>query len=249
MLQFEKPDEIIAELRSLSERLPEAASDIKDLGDRIVQFARTLEHTARNHAGKETLKAALAEAKLRRMTDERDRLANALQSTEEQLMAIQKAAHEAHGASITDALTGLLNRRGWDTLCAEMDTELRRGREDAAIVYMDLNDLRVVNNTKGHHEGDELIKKAADTLRSLTRKGDFAARIGGDEFVLFAHACCGNHCVEALVTRLQEGFQKEGVSISIGASVRSKAGSLNACLREADKRMFAAKHKMKSGVQ
>lgn len=87
--------------------------------------------------------------------------------------------------SVTDPLTGLYNKKGFDDLLEQTVARCRRkGEEDAAIVYMDVNYLKRVNDTFGHQVGDELLKCVGEALSGFVRSGDVAAHLSGDEFAL-----------------------------------------------------------------
>jgi diguanylate cyclase (GGDEF)-like protein len=88
--------------------------------------------------------------------------------------------------SLTDELTGLLNRRGFQTMGTG---HLKLGNRTGSrflLFYLDLDDLKVINDTWGHHEGDHAIVRTAEVLRATFRQSDVVARYGGDEFVVLA---------------------------------------------------------------
>ncbi len=93
---------------------------------------------------------------------------------EEQLKAI----------AITDELTGLFNRRGFFTLSEQQCKLADRTKNHLSLLYLDLDNLKTINDKLGHSEGDRAIKDAADVLRSSFRQSDIIARIGGDEFAV-----------------------------------------------------------------
>jgi len=84
----------------------------------------------------------------------------------------------------TDPLTGLLNRRGFfEKLEIEKARSDRYGHQ-FLIAYLDIDDLKKTNDTQGHEEGDKVLVSLATTIKRSCRQSDFAARIGGDEFVI-----------------------------------------------------------------
>src|SRR5580704_14636653 len=85
--------------------------------------------------------------------------------------------------SLTDELTGLLNRRGVHAMANARIAEARRSKPPMALLYADVDGLKRINDELGHEEGDRVIQDAARTLRDVFRDGDIVARIGGDEFV------------------------------------------------------------------
>jgi diguanylate cyclase len=151
-----------------------------------------------------------------------------------------RRAERAEADLLTDSLTGLFNRRGWDSLLASEESRCKRYGNPACVLSVDLDDLKVVNDTQGHARGDELLKTAAEILRTSKRQQDIAARIGGDEFALLAIECdtAGG---DALVARLLEAFTQAGVRASIGMSPRLAAGTLDDAWLESDRLMYSHK--------
>ena len=85
----------------------------------------------------------------------------------------------------TDGLTGLLNRRSFETELERHSRHARRGLRPAALVYVDLDNFKPVNDRHGHARGDAVLRAVADKLRDTARVGDLVARLGGDEFALW----------------------------------------------------------------
>ena len=104
--------------------------------------------------------------------------------TKQTLDDLEQTNSELRRSSVTDALSGLYNRRHFEE-CLERELEsCEREGVMAACLIIDLDHFKQVNDTHGHLGGDAVIRQFADLLRSLTRKGDVAARFGGDEFAL-----------------------------------------------------------------
>lgn len=87
--------------------------------------------------------------------------------------------------SLTDELTGIYNRRGFSVLANQQLKLLDRSCSGALVFFVDLNDLKVINDSVGHDAGDEALRAAAGLLTSAFRESDIVARYGGDEFVIF----------------------------------------------------------------
>ena len=112
------------------------------------------------------------------MTRETELLATWLDNVEE---ANRKLSVE----SVTDQLTGIYNRRGFISESEKLLSGKREKTCSGAVLYADLDCLKVINDTFGHKEGDFAIRKASEILCSSLRKSDVVGRVGGDEFVAF----------------------------------------------------------------
>jgi diguanylate cyclase (GGDEF)-like protein/PAS domain S-box-containing protein len=149
-----------------------------------------------------------------------------------------------------DPLTGLANRaRFMDRLEHELARSTRRGRT-AAVLFLDLDDFKSVNDALGHTAGDELIVAVAERLGRCVRPGDTLARFGGDEFVLLVEEVAGteeameiaDRLIEALrapfVLDMQEVFVRASIGVALSRRGLPRADEL---LRRADVAMYAAK--------
>jgi diguanylate cyclase (GGDEF)-like protein len=104
--------------------------------------------------------------------------------TSAQKMAMQMTYQASH-----DALTGLINRREFER---RLQHALLSGKRDSVqhtLLYLDLDQFKVVNDTCGHMAGDELLKQLTSVLQALIRKNDTLARLGGDEFCILLENC------------------------------------------------------------
>lgn len=120
--------------------------------------------------------------------------------------------------SIRDDLTGLLNRRGFKTALAERLQIAHRHKEHVAVYYFDLDGLKKINDSLGHHKGDQIIKAFANALNQSFRKTDIIARFGGDEFVTVA---CMEHINELTLinNRLVDAVNSNRAALDIKYSM------------------------------
>lgn len=133
-----------------------------------------------------------------------------------------------------DALTGLLNRQAFYDDCAGFG-----GRIEAAA-SIDMNGLKTMNDSLGHHAGDEALVSIAACIQAAANRNILAYRIGGDEFViLFFRA--NEALVSQTTDQIRENVSKAGYSISVGYAMRDQGGDLEETIRESDKRMYADK--------
>lgn len=145
-------------------------------------------------------------------------------------------------ASQVDALTGLLNRRGFDRILAIEEQRATRGNGDDAVIMVDLDGLKRINDSHGHAAGDALIKRAAEALDGALRGSDQLFRIGGDEFVILATECTPPG-LDTLVSRLVEALDTAGVDASVGSASRRDNGTLQHALDAADAAMYLEKQR------
>jgi diguanylate cyclase (GGDEF)-like protein len=158
-----------------------------------------------------------------------------------------RAERENERRARHDSLTGLLNRAG---LACEISRRTAAG-ERFALLYLDLDRFKAVNDNFGHQAGDELLKAVADRLRRCCRPGDAIARIGGDEFVILsgptgivAAKSAARRIIKAVST---EGFFFEREAAFVGASIGiaffpDHGSELGPLLGEADAALYQAKY-------
>ncbi|RJL73011.1 sensor domain-containing diguanylate cyclase [Acinetobacter radioresistens] len=142
--------------------------------------------------------------------------------------------------ALTDGLTGLYNRRAWDQLITLEEERCKRYGHPAAVLMIDLNNLKVVNDTQGHDAGDALIQKAAQVLRNNTRQSDVVARLGGDEFTIL-NVESDEISANSLAERILKAFHQANMSAAIGIAMRDPVYGLYQAVVEADKKMFENK--------
>jgi len=110
---------------------------------------------------------------------------------------------ELESLSLTDDLTGLYNRRGFRALADHRVRLASRNGDGFSIVFIDLDGLKQINDTFGHHEGNQALAEVGDVLRGCFRASDIVARLGGDEFAIFI----GETGEDEIAKRMQRGFQ------------------------------------------
>ncbi|MDX5411414.1 MAG: EAL domain-containing protein [Thauera sp.] len=164
----------------------------------------------------------------------------------EQRMAEERIRHLAHH----DALTDLPNRTLLnDRLGVAMD-HARRSAQPLALLFIDLDRFKYVNDSLGHPLGDRLLQTVAQRLRAVLREGDTLARLGGDEFVVLVEGLAGPEDAERIACKLLQALQQPAVldghelfvGGSIGISLFPQDGdTIEALVRRADAAMYRAK--------
>jgi diguanylate cyclase (GGDEF)-like protein/PAS domain S-box-containing protein len=117
----------------------------------------------------------------------------------------KRAEAALQSLSLIDELTGLYNRRGFLAVTEQHVAAIRRDKKIPIVVYADLDGLKEINDSFGHHEGDRALAGAAELLKETFRSSDILARLGGDEFIVLA-AITQDESAELLTHRLQEQF-------------------------------------------
>ena len=278
--QWAKADEWIDRLAQVLERLPEeirsgspepgripvAVAEVRTIHEAIVplenRFAQTLDDLARLVTrivhwmlivGAMML-VVLGSAITRRMHARTAAVSRALHASERRVRAEQaQLRHQANH----DALTGLANRRHFEERLQEVLSAPREAGRSDAVLYLDLDQFKVVNDTCGHPAGDELIRQLSGRLRGLLRRSDTLARLGGDEFgVLLEHCDIDAAQRRAEVIRrevAQFRFAWQVRTFSVGASIGvvTLDGSMSTVaevMSAADRACYAAKDKGRDRV-
>jgi two-component system cell cycle response regulator len=104
--------------------------------------------------------------------------------------------------SVTDDLTGLHNRRGFLMMADKQLKVARRNQLQALLLFLDLDNMKDINDSCGHAEGNRALIEAADTLRACFRQSDILARLGGDEFAAFAIGAAVDQTEDAVRSRI-----------------------------------------------
>lgn len=158
--------------------------------------------------------------------------------------------------SLRDPLTGLYNRRGFDLLANQSLRLAKRNGRESVLLLADMNDLKDINDTLGHRQGDLALQAAARAFTTALRDSDIIARLGGDEFVALAVEAHPPG-INSLLQRLREQLDLENaklhmllpLSLSIGvAPFDPQAGpSLNELIVAADRDMYDKKQRYREG--
>ena len=190
-----------------------------------------------------------------RTMQRRQHLFNALEKADQdkqQLIAqLESEKQRALELAASDHLTGLHNRRMFHELVSSHLALARRSRKHYALLYLDLDRFKHINDTLGHHVGDALLQAVAQRLRTMLRSSDIIARMGGDEFAVLITAMEDPSDVETLAQKLltglgapYEGLAPETLhtSPSIGIAFFPRDGhDVEVLCRHADAAMYASK--------
>jgi diguanylate cyclase (GGDEF)-like protein len=180
-------------------------------------------------------------------------IANVLANAIERRRAEERTQHEA----LHDPLTGLPNRNLFlDRLDHALSQASRHGNS-VAVLFLDLDQFKLVNDSLGHVAGDELLSAVAPRLEQALRPGDTVARFGGDEFAILAEDISNERDVTRVAERIAEALtrpfilrQREHfVSASIGISIGGGSEAPEALIRDADSALYRAKDRGRGGYE
>ena len=163
------------------------------------------------------------------------------------ITALRRALVHERSLSRTDALTSLLNARTFYAEAARVLALTRRTGNPVTLAYVDLDNFKIVNDSRGHRAGDEILRAVGGVIAGCTRKSDVAARIGGDEFAVLmpeTDPSHGRQACERLRTLIAERFKTEVSPVTAtvgGVTFLSLPESVDAMVHVADGRMYAAK--------
>ncbi|WP_373389164.1 diguanylate cyclase domain-containing protein [Pseudomonas alcaligenes] len=187
--------------------------------------------------------------------DELGQLARSFAQMQEDILDQLEALNQSRSAlehlARHDPLTGLPNRRMFFERLEHALASARRNAHPLAVLFVDLDHFKELNDSLGHSIGDRVLQAVANLLRSATRESDTVARLGGDEFVVLIEQLDDPHQVIAVLHKLHERFQlpmlldghEVQVQASMGVSLFPRDGDdIESLLQQADRAMYAAKN-------
>jgi diguanylate cyclase (GGDEF)-like protein len=213
----------------------------------------------------ENLSSALqaADSEFGQILQEVDEISKLLKSDQPDTQTMRVATHpavwvavkqalldrELRYLALTDDLTCLFNRRGFFAAATHQLKLAKRNSQSLLLFFCDVDGLKKINDTFGHHEGDLAIIRSADALEQTFRGSDILSRLGGDEFVVLTSET-SNQTQEILLRRLEKNLKKSGaaesryeLSLSVGVARfdPKRATSLGELMVQADKAMYEKK--------
>ncbi|WP_151638920.1 putative bifunctional diguanylate cyclase/phosphodiesterase [Noviherbaspirillum aerium] len=162
----------------------------------------------------------------------------------------REAERRIQEAAQHDSLTGLPNRALLYEYCTHLFAQADRLHADCAVLFIDLDRFKPINDLYGHDVGDKVLQEVARRLLQCTRKEDIVSRLGGDEFIVVLPRVQGKEDSETVALHILESIRKtmhfNGLQISVSPSIgislyRKDAASISELIRYADLAMYAAK--------
>jgi diguanylate cyclase (GGDEF)-like protein len=263
---LEPIDEPLAEsLRSLAAGLigPVETARLHDIGQREYFRTRGMEDgvVAPLHgeagcvglfaiAGRESVDRSFSDEDLRLLETLTGNVTVALQydRLEQAVRQLESLQHELERKALYDSLTQLANRSLFHN---RLEHALQSRRPGVCVLLLDIDEFKAINDSHGHHAGDELLRAVAERLRGCLREGDTAARLGGDEFALLLDRAGGVTVAKRLLgdfeSRIPVTDERVRVHVSIGIAIGAPGKDCpDEMMRKADVALYEAKRRGKS---
>lgn len=224
----------IAKIRNEIEKIhldEHISENIIYLKDKLVDAAGNIETHVNNVTDK-----------LETSTHELDHLKNKIQELEKELSVVKKEKKLDH-------LTQVLTRGSYEAEIKKLENEYLKGGQDYAIIFMDLDHFKNINDTYGHEGGDFILQTFAQIVKRLTRSGNVIGRYGGEEFIVALKYFEREELIK-YISRIKEVFSsrkiifhehKIAVTFSAGVELRSNMNNYQETLSSADKQLYKAK--------
>jgi diguanylate cyclase (GGDEF)-like protein len=178
-----------------------------------------------------------------------ERARQTIRRLEAELAGARRRIKELQASAETDFLLGILNRRGFERELNRSIAYIKRYHASGAVIILDVDRLKPINDTFGHAAGDKVLKAVADTLDSVVRASDVLGRLGGDEFAVLIWNL-NESDARAKALALEEAidglsFKFRGRTITVGASagvaILGPRSDMRRTLAEADRAMYVRK--------
>jgi len=173
--------------------------------------------------------------------------------TERKLLESKQAQYRE--LSMTDALTGLYNKRYLQAELSRAVEKTLQSGEPLSLIFLDIDDFKKINDRFGHAVGDDILISLAHSMRSCTRESDMACRLGGDELVIFMPGISKDKAFH-VAERIRVHFETESMRIIDGQSINATISlgivdlqrneSAESLIERADSAMYAAKQRGKN---
>ena len=182
-------------------------------------------------------------------------LANTVKQLQEEVQEREKIAAELDFLANHDALTGLPSLRLCKDRLEHSLAEARRNRQMSAVMFLDLDGFKQINDSHGHEFGDMVLKATAERIKGEVRETDTVARIGGDEFVIILSSLpqvkIAERIASSIINQVSQTLEIDGISVKVGASIGislypEDGITPEEMIREADRAMYRIKEQGKN---
>jgi diguanylate cyclase (GGDEF)-like protein len=243
----------------LARRLTQPMNELGEAIERVTAATATGQALPAIPQIKGFQEASMLTRTMRELVRSEEQYRGALQAMNESLeAAVAERTAELQALLLRDVLTGLPNRRALLETLPEAMARAQRVARPAALLFIDMDGFKAVNDNHGHEEGDELLRQFGARLSGTLRKTDMVARLAGDEFVvvleMLTDAGHAEDTARKLLERAREPFKLRTTTVNVGASIGvavfapDDRHDLDGWLARADHAMYAAKRSGKNAV-
>jgi diguanylate cyclase len=259
----ERETEFKAIIDILSKAMVAQDCEDREFNRGILEQSRRLEEITRLDDIKRLKQALLVEVEqLQAAVREKEtRDSQTIERLSRQVTTLNSELQTARNESERDGLTGVLNRRAFDRRINDLVSRNTMRPQDVALLMVDIDDFKQINDTYGHQAGDRVLLSMANKFRQVVRGDDLIARYGGEEFAIILPGASlrngikkGKQICEVVASAryLLEGMPSEealSLTLSIGVSACKKGDSAAALIGRADKALYLAKSSGKNRVR
>ena len=251
VLVGETSDKIQTALEGLIAFLDHAQRETSDYGKTLAEFADKMTSAGGLDELQSLITSAIAGT--RRMVEQNRLMSAELKATSQEVHAMRRSLELVRKESLTDALTGLLNRKGLDLELQAALENVSEAELPVSLLMADIDHFKQFNDTYGHLTGDEVLRLVARVLRDCVKGRDIVARYGGEEFaVVLPETGSGNAATVAeqirsalakrRLVRRNAGVTLGSVTVSIGVASHITGESPADLISRADDALYRAKH-------
>jgi len=242
----------------IKQLLSKLAQSTTETDKQAHQFGNNLQAYGDNL--KKNLDAADLELLIKTMAGDTDKMRGSMHKLQSELVSSQQQVEKLHeelqrarGEAMTDPLTGILNRRGFESMSSQIFNDQTMLDKGLCLLMLDIDHFKKINDTYGHLFGDKVIRAIATTLKSRVRGQDLVARLGGEEFAVLlidtdisGATAVAEHIRQSIesgkIRRINTQEQIAGITISIGIAVYKKGIDIICMLDQADNALYVSKN-------
>ncbi|MGB1077140.1 MAG: GGDEF domain-containing protein [Bdellovibrionales bacterium] len=233
----------------LSTRIDELNENNRARGDRISQVTQSI--SVKDNSVKKILDTVVDDTK--KILDDNTLLAQELDKSKMEMMALQQDLENVKREAATDSLTGLLNRKSFDESLEQISEASAKESKPFSLLMIDIDHFKKFNDTYGHQVGDQVLRLVASTLKKGVKGGDIVARYGGEEFGVILPNTPKESALK-VAEHLRENVSSKDIinrgtgkvlgqiRLSVGVAESKKKEDLEDMIERADKALYKAKN-------